>query len=100
MVMEVSTRGLHNGFSMSCVARHYSEERLPQRYRPKAKPKGTARKGANNGNSVLSDEQVYDIRKKCLTQTQASVAKEYKLSISYVQKIAARTAWAHLPERK
>ena len=42
MVMVVSSRGGHNGFSTGFVARHYSEEKLPARYLPAKKKKQAA----------------------------------------------------------
>lgn len=105
MVMVLSSRGSHNGFSTGFVARHYSEESLPGRYLPakkSCKPRNRAiTTGQDNGNSVLTAEAVYEIR-KLFDQGKLShdaIALRYHCSPKTVSKVGRRQSWKHLPER-
>ena len=106
MVMVLSSRGSHNGCSTGFIARHYSEEKLPARYRPrKKKPRQINRAntiGQNNGNSILTAEAVYAIRRLCdgKIMSQQAIAAKFKCAISTVGKIARRERWKHLPEKQ
>ncbi len=107
MVMVLSSRGSHNGFSTGFIARHYSEEKLPARYRPrkKKKPKQLNRAstiGQNNGNSILTAEAVYAIRRLCDDGllSHDAIALRYHCSPKTVSKIGRRQSWKHLPEKK
>jgi len=108
MVMVLSSRGSHNGCSTGFVARHYTEEKLPNRYIPrkkKKKPRPLNRAstiGQNNGNSILTAEAVYAIR-KLFDQGQLShdaIAAKYHCSPKTVSKVGRRQSWKHLPEQK
>ena len=108
MVMVLSSRGSHNGCSTGFVARHYTEEKLPNRYIPrkkKKKPRPLNRAstiGQNNGNSILTAEAVYAIRRLCdgKIMSQHAIAAKFKCAISTVGKIARRECWKHLPEKQ
>lgn len=106
MVMVLSSRGSHNGCSTGFVARHYTEEKLPSRYLPAKKSCKPHRRastaGQNNGNSVLTAEAVYAIR-KLFDQGQLShdaIAAKYHCSPKTVSKVGRRQSWKHLPEQK
>lgn len=106
MVMVLSSRGSHNGCSTGFVARHYTEEKLPSRYLPAKKScrprKRASTTGQDNGNSVLTAEAVYAIR-KLFDQGQLShdaIAAKYHCSPKTVSKVGRRQSWKHLPEQK
>jgi len=64
----------------------------------KAKLKGRAGcKGRKNGNSKLSEEQVYQIREAIGTTRE--IADRYEINYELVRRICKRERWKHLPER-
>ena len=107
MVMVVSSRGSHNGCSTGFIARHYSEEKLPARYIPRKKKKPrqlnrASTTGQNNGNSILTSEAVYAIRRlfDAGLLSHDAIAIRYRCSPKTVSKIGRRQSWKHLPEKK
>jgi len=95
MVMVVSSRGSHNGFSTGFVARHYSEEKLPARYLPAKKKKQAA---SRLHKRMLTEKEVCEIRKLCDEGkvTQRSIAARFNCSKVTVNKIAHRKVWKNL----
>lgn len=56
--------------------------------------------GEKNPFRKLTDEQVYEIRRRIDAGEEAKdVAKDMPVSVAIVQKIGARTRWKHLEER-
>lgn len=57
--------------------------------------------GEKNPFRKLSDEQVYEIRRRAdAGEEHKSIAKDMPVSVTIVQKIAARQRWRHLQERE
>ena len=107
----VSTTGRHNGMHIAVVATHYSEERLPERYRKKQSKPAVAlpvppvniyqRLGSSNGRTKITDEQVYEIRAAGdAGEKLATIARRYGIGESYAGAIVNRTKRASLPERQ
>ncbi len=95
MVMILSDRGRHNGFSTGFVARHYSEEKLPERYRRKK----VSKRPYPTNKRELTAAEASKIRKLCDEHklTQRQIAAMFHCSKVTVNKIAHRVTWKNLP---
>ncbi len=57
--------------------------------------------GSSNPLSKITEEQVYDIRRRRHNgEKYMEIAKDYTISVSQIQLIAARKRWKHLPEKQ
>jgi uncharacterized protein (DUF433 family) len=62
---------------------------------------GIYENGEAHRNAILIDEQVYEIRRRRATgEGEASIAKDFNISLKTVSDIATRKRWKHLPERE
>lgn len=60
--------------------------------------KNVARKGSCNGQSILTEEQVLDIRSKYIPNiiTRKDLAQEYNVTVSCIKDILTRRSWKHV----
>lgn len=62
-----------------------------------AKNNGLHAQGGRNGMATLTEAQVLDIRRRCARgERRDEIAKEFRLSVSYVSQINTRHAWSHI----
>lgn len=64
------------------------------RHRAQTLNQGDTFKGQNNGNSVLTEDDVLEIRKSSLSKTQLS--EKYKVSTTQIHRILTRKLWTHI----
>lgn len=101
MVMEVSISGRHNGCIIGGSARHYSEEKLPKREKPKAKashaPINPAR-GSKCGRSKMTEQLVKMLRRdyRHLALTYVELGRKYNITPWNARLIVLRKAWSHI----
>lgn len=63
-----------------------------------AKGRNVVSIGTENFNSVLTEEDVIEIRKRVANgEIQAEIAREYKLSPTAIYSLVKRKTWKHLP---
>lgn len=64
------------------------------KHRAKVLNQGDTYKGSKNGNSVLSEEDIIEIRKS--KKTKLELSEEYKVTFTNISRIINRKLWTHI----